>query len=144
MPSKVTWIGIIVFGNRKEDMRLYHFFKLIILLFDFIMMFDIGMFLMSLTQTTLVENTGLNAKYLKRLLSQTWQKFHHEFAVFETWKLLRCLTLCNSPKLWFLVERHNFIRKMKIQHGGLTATCAVQKKLWKMLEMWFYYTKHSK
>ena len=30
---KVTWIGIIVFCNRMEDMPLYHIFKLIILLF---------------------------------------------------------------------------------------------------------------
>ena len=37
---KVTWIGIIVFCNRMEDMPLYHIFKLIILLFGFIMMFD--------------------------------------------------------------------------------------------------------
>ena len=62
---KVTWIGIIVFCNRMEDMPLYHIFKLIILLFGFIMMFDTSMFLLSFdtdwAQTTLVENTGLNA-----------------------------------------------------------------------------------
>ena len=41
-------IGIIVFCNvRKEDMPLYHIFKLFILLFGFIMMFDTGMFLLS-------------------------------------------------------------------------------------------------
>ena len=60
-----TWIGIIVFCNRMEDMPLYHIFKLIILLFSFIMMFDTSMFLLSFdtdwAQTTLVENTGLNA-----------------------------------------------------------------------------------
>ena len=33
--------------NRKEDTPLYHIFKLIILLFGFIMMFDSGMFLLS-------------------------------------------------------------------------------------------------
>ena len=49
--SKVSWIGIIVFCNRMEDMPLYHIFKLIILLFGFIMMFDTSMFLLSLTQT---------------------------------------------------------------------------------------------
>ena len=47
MPNKVTWIGIIVFWNRKEDTPLYHIFKLIILLFGSIMMFDSGMFLLS-------------------------------------------------------------------------------------------------
>ena len=50
-----------------EDMPLYHIFKLIILLFGFIMMFDTSMFLLSFdtdwAQTTLVENTGLNAVY---------------------------------------------------------------------------------
>ena len=40
-------IGIIVFWNRKEDTPLYHIFKLIILLFGSIMMFDSGMFLLS-------------------------------------------------------------------------------------------------
>ena len=48
-----------------EDMPLYHIFKLIILLFGFIMMFDTSMFLLSFdtdwAQTTLVKNTGLNA-----------------------------------------------------------------------------------
>ena len=62
---KVTWIGIIVFCNRMEDMPLYHIFKLIILLFGFIKMFDTSMFLLSFdtdwAQNTLVENTGLNA-----------------------------------------------------------------------------------
>ena len=42
-----------------EDMPLYHIFKLIILLFGFIMMFDTSM--LDWAQTTLVENTGLNA-----------------------------------------------------------------------------------
>ena len=42
-------------------MWLYHFLKLIILLLGFVMVFDTAMFLLSLTQTTLVENTGLNA-----------------------------------------------------------------------------------
>ena len=47
--SKVSWIGIIVFCNRNEDMPLYHIFKLIIpLLFGYIMMFDTGIFLLSL------------------------------------------------------------------------------------------------
>ena len=32
MPRKVTWIGIIVFWNWKEDVSLYHIFKLIIIL----------------------------------------------------------------------------------------------------------------
>ena len=63
MPNKVTWIGIIVFWNKKEDTPLYHIFKLIILLFGSIMMFDSGMFLLSFdTDYTLVENTGLNAE----------------------------------------------------------------------------------
>ena len=54
-----------MFCNRMEDMPLYHIFKLIILLFGFITMFDTSMFLLSFdtdwAQTTLVENTGLNA-----------------------------------------------------------------------------------
>ena len=62
---KATWIGIIVFCNRMEDMPLYHIFKLIILLFGFIVVFDTSMFLLSFdtdwAQTTLVENTVLNA-----------------------------------------------------------------------------------
>ena len=44
-----------------EVMPLYHIFKLIILLFGFIMMFDTSIFLLSFdtdwAQTTLVENT---------------------------------------------------------------------------------------
>ena len=54
---KVTWIGIIVFCNRMKDMPLYHIFKLIILLFGFIKMFDTSIFLLSFdtdwAQTTL-------------------------------------------------------------------------------------------
>ena len=37
----------LVFWNRQEDTPLYHIFKLIILLFGSIMMFDSGMFLLS-------------------------------------------------------------------------------------------------
>ena len=55
---------IVVFCNRKEDMQLYHInchiFKLIILLFGFIRMFDTGMFLLSFytdySHSTSVEN----------------------------------------------------------------------------------------
>ena len=54
----------VVFCNRKEDMQLYHInchiFKLIILLFGLIMMFDTGMFLLSFytdySHSTSVEN----------------------------------------------------------------------------------------
>ena len=63
MPNKVTWIGIIVFWNRKEDTLLYHIFKLIILLFGSIMMFDSGMFLPSFDTDYICDNTGLNADY---------------------------------------------------------------------------------
>ena len=42
--------------------HMYHIFKQIILLFGFIMLFDIAMFLLSLTQTTLVESTRLNSR----------------------------------------------------------------------------------
>ena len=45
--SYLNRVGIIVFWNRKEDTPLYHIFKLIILLFGSIMMFDSGMFLRS-------------------------------------------------------------------------------------------------
>ena len=42
-----------MFCNRKEDMLLYHIFKLIILLlFGFIMMFDTGIFLLNLSFDT--------------------------------------------------------------------------------------------
>ena len=37
--EQVSWIGITVFWNRKEGLWLYHIFKLLILLFGFIMMF---------------------------------------------------------------------------------------------------------
>ena len=57
-----------MFCNRMEDLPLYHIFKLIKLLFGFIMMFDTSMFLLSFdtdwAQTTLVENTRLNAVYM--------------------------------------------------------------------------------
>ena len=36
-----------MFWNRKQDMPLYHIFKLIILLFGSIMMIESGMFLLS-------------------------------------------------------------------------------------------------
>ena len=42
--QQVSWIGIKVFWNRKEDMRLYHIFKLYILSSGF----DTTMFLPSL------------------------------------------------------------------------------------------------
>ena len=40
--KQVSWIGIMVFWNRKEGPWLYHIIKLLILLFGFIMMFDQG------------------------------------------------------------------------------------------------------
>ena len=50
-----------MFCNRMKDMFLYHIFKLLILLFGCIVMFDTSMFLLSFdtdwAQTTLVENT---------------------------------------------------------------------------------------
>ena len=45
--QQVSWIGIIVFWNWKVGLWLYHIFKLLILLFGFIMMFDTTMFLLS-------------------------------------------------------------------------------------------------
>ena len=45
--KQVSWIGIMVFWNRKEGLWLYHIFKLLILLFGFIMMFDTTVFLLS-------------------------------------------------------------------------------------------------
>ena len=51
--------------NGRHGHYKYHIFKLIILVFGFIMMFDTSMFLLSFdtdwVQTTLVENIGLNA-----------------------------------------------------------------------------------
>ena len=46
--QQVSWIGIIMFWNRNlEGLWLYNIFKLLILLFGFIMMFDTTMFLLS-------------------------------------------------------------------------------------------------
>ena len=42
----VDWIHV-VFWNRKEDTTIVSYFKLIILLFGSIMMFDSGIFLLS-------------------------------------------------------------------------------------------------
>ena len=57
-PSKVTWIGIIVLWNRNEDMPLY----IIFLSWSYYWYWHV--FCWVLTQTTLVENTRLNAEYL--------------------------------------------------------------------------------
>ena len=45
--KQVSWIGIMVFWNRKEGLWLYHIFELLIILFGFIMMFDTTMFSLS-------------------------------------------------------------------------------------------------
>ena len=45
--KQVSWIGIMLFWNRKEGLWLYRIFKQLILLFGFIMMFDTTMFLLS-------------------------------------------------------------------------------------------------
>ena len=49
--EQVSWIGIMVFleqkGRSVTGLWLYHIFKLLILLFGFIMMFDTAIFLLS-------------------------------------------------------------------------------------------------
>ena len=61
--EQVGWMGIMVFWNRKEGLWLYHIFKLLILLFGFIMSWCLILqyFCWGLTQTTLVENIRLDA-----------------------------------------------------------------------------------
>ena len=61
--EQVTWIGIIVFWKRKEDIT---YFKLIYYCLVLSWCLILACFCWVLTQTTLVENTRLNAEYMVR------------------------------------------------------------------------------
>ena len=70
-----------MFWNRKEDLWLYQIFKLLILLFGFITMFDTGttMFLLSYDTDYIGWNTRLNAVYTKGYEgeSRRWAKSNY-------------------------------------------------------------------
>ena len=80
--QQVSWIGIIVFWNRKEDMWLYHISKLFILLFGY----DTTMFLLSFVWHDYIGwHTRLNVQYVQ------WRVHIHPpsmCAIFRRWPKL--------------------------------------------------------